>query len=207
MYARSTTIQGNPQTMDEGIAYVRDEVMPLVQGMDGCIGLSMLADRKTGRCIVTTAWRDADAMHASAEGVQSSRERAGQIFGGQPEVHEWEIAVLHRAHEAPEGAWTRVTWIRGEPEHMDRAIDAYKMVFVPRMEEGYRGFCSMSVLVSRAEGMGVSAVTFENREAMEAARETARSLRDEFAQQTNMAITDVEEFELVLAHLRVPETV
>jgi heme-degrading monooxygenase HmoA len=207
MYARSTTIQGNPQTMDEGIAYVRDEVMPLVQGMDGCIGLSMLADRKTGRCIVTTAWRDADAMHASAEGVRSSRERAGQIFGGQPEVHEWEIAVLHRAHEAPEGAWTRVTWIRGEPEHMDRAIDAYKMVFVPRMEEGYRGFCSMSVLVSRAEGMGVSAVTFENREAMEAARETARSLRDEFAQQTNMAITDVEEFELVLAHLRVPETV
>ena len=207
MYARSTSIHGNPQTMDEGIAYVRDEVMPLVQGMDGCIGLSMLADRKTGRCIVTTAWRDADAMHASAEGVRSSRERAGQIFGGQPEVHEWEIAVLHRAHEAPEGAWTRVTWIRGEPEHMDRAIDAYKMVFVPRMEEGYRGFCSMSVLVSRAEGMGVSAVTFENREAMEAARETARSLRDEFAQQTNMAITDVEEFELVLAHLRVPETV
>jgi heme-degrading monooxygenase HmoA len=207
MYARSTTIQGNPQAMDEGIAYVRDEVMPLVQGMDGCTGLSMLADRETGRGIVTTAWRNADAMHASAEGVRSSRERAGQIFGGQPEVHEWEIAVLHRAHEAPEGAWTRVTWIRGEPEHMDRAIDAYKMVFVPRMEEQYRGFCSMSVLVSRAEGMGVSAVTFENREAMEAARETARSMRDEFAQQTHMAITDVEEFELVLAHLRVPETV
>ncbi|MGY1690422.1 antibiotic biosynthesis monooxygenase [Geodermatophilus sp. SYSU D01105] len=207
MYARSTTIQGNPQAMDEGISYVRDEVMPLVRGMDGCIGLSMLADRASGRCIVTTAWRDADAMHASAEGVRSSRERAGQIFGGQPEVREWEIAVLHRAHEAPEGAWTRVTWIRGEPDQMDSTIDAYRMVYVPRMEEEYRGFCSMSVLVSRAEGMGVSAVTFESRAAMEAAREQARALRDEFATRTNVAITDVAEYELVLAHLRVPETV
>jgi heme-degrading monooxygenase HmoA len=206
MYARSTTIQGNPQALDEGISYVRDEVMPLVQGMDGCIGLSMLADRETGRCIVTTAWRDADAMHASAEGVRSSRERAGQIFGGQPDVHEWEIAVLHRAHEAPEGAWTRVTWIRGAPDQMDRTIDAYRMIFVPRMEEEYGGFCSMSVLVSRAEGMGVSAVSFESREAMEGAREHARAMRDEFATRTSMAITDVAEFELVLAHLRVPET-
>ncbi|MGY1703612.1 hypothetical protein ACI79C_03490 [Geodermatophilus sp. SYSU D00697] len=207
MYARSTTIQGNPQAMDEGISYVRDEVMPLVQGMDGAIGLSMLVDRESGRCIVTTAWRDADAMHASAEGVRSSRERAGQIFGGQPEVREWEIAVLHRVHEAPEGAWTRVTWIRCEPDQMDRTIDAYRMVFVPRMEQEYRGFCSMSVLVSRAEGMGVSAVTFESRAAMEGAREQARALRDEFASRTNVAITDVAEYELVLAHLRVPETV
>jgi quinol monooxygenase YgiN len=206
MYARSTTIQGNPQAMEEGIAYVRDEVMPLVQGMDGCIGLSMLADQESGSCIVTTAWRDADAMHASAEGVRSSRERAGQIFGGQPEVREWEIAVMHRAHEAHDGAWTRVTWVRGEPDQMDRTIDAYRMTFVPRMEEEYRGFCSASVLVSRAEGMGVSAVTFESREAMEGAREPARALRDEFVQRTNAAITDVAEYQLVLAHLRVPET-
>ena len=30
MYARSTTVRGNPQAMDEGIAYVRDEIMPAV---------------------------------------------------------------------------------------------------------------------------------------------------------------------------------
>ena len=45
MYARSTTVRGDPQSVDDGIAYVRDEVMPAVQQMDGCIGLSMLADR------------------------------------------------------------------------------------------------------------------------------------------------------------------
>jgi quinol monooxygenase YgiN len=206
MYARSTTFRADPRSIDEGIAYVRDEVMPKVQAMDGCVGLSMLANRETGHCIVTTSWRDEESMHGSAEGVRASRERAAEIFGGQPEVHEWEIAVLHRAHATHDGACTRVTWTRGEPDRMDRTIDEYKMGLMPRLEQ-YAGFCSVSLMVSRGEGMGVSAVTFESREAMEATREQARAMRDEFAPRMEMAITDVVEFDLVLAHLRVPETV
>ena len=49
MYARSTTVNGDPKALDGAIAYVRDEVMPMVQEMDGCIGLSMLCDRDSGR--------------------------------------------------------------------------------------------------------------------------------------------------------------
>ncbi len=75
MYARSTTVRGDPQAMDDGIAYVRDEVMPAVQRMDGCVGLSMLCDHGSGTCIVTTAWNDADAMHRSADAVQPMRAR------------------------------------------------------------------------------------------------------------------------------------
>ena len=110
MYARTNTVMADPKTIDEGIANVRDEVMPLVTAMDGCIGLSMLADRDSGRCIVTTAWRTEEAMHASEEGVRASRERAAQIFGEMPTVAEWEIAVMHRMHETGDGARTRVIW-------------------------------------------------------------------------------------------------
>jgi quinol monooxygenase YgiN len=95
MYARTTTIQASPAKMDEGIGYVRDQVMPLVQQMDGCIGLSMLADRDSGRCIVTTAWESADAMHASAKGVMTSRARAAEVMdAGAPEVAEWEFTLV-----------------------------------------------------------------------------------------------------------------
>ena len=41
MYARSTTVHADPQRIDDGIANVRDEVMPAVQSMPGCMGVSM----------------------------------------------------------------------------------------------------------------------------------------------------------------------
>ena len=98
MYARSTTIQGDPARMDDGIANVRDDVMPAVRAMDGCVGLSMLADRESGRCIVTTSWRDEQAMHDSEGMVHDMRQRAAEMMGGRAEVKEWEIAVHHRLY-------------------------------------------------------------------------------------------------------------
>ena len=205
MYARSTTIHGNPESVDGGIDFVRDELMPAVRGMDGCVGLSLLADRDSGMCIVTTSWRDRETMQASAEGVRSMRERAVQVFGGEYEVQEWEVSAMHRRHEAHHGACARVTWIRGEPDGMEHAIDAFRMSLMPRLDD-LAGFCSVSLMTHPAEGMAVSAVTYDSREDMVENRESARALRDEFVTRMGLAVTDVREFDLVLAHLRVPET-
>ena len=206
MYARTTTIHGRPERLDDGIAHVRDRVMPAVLDMDGCVGLSMLADRESGRCIVTAAWADEQAMRASAEGVKAMREQAREIMGGEMEVREYEIAVMHRRHEAPEGACTRVIWSRADPGHVDRVLDAYRMTMVPQLDE-LPGFCSVSLLLDRANGRAASAVTFDDRAAMEASREDAMRMRDTFVSAMEVTITDVAEFDLVLAHLRVPEMV
>ena len=40
VYARSITIMGDPHRLEDGIAYVRDEVLPVITTMDGCVGLS-----------------------------------------------------------------------------------------------------------------------------------------------------------------------
>ncbi|SNS89729.1 Antibiotic biosynthesis monooxygenase [Geodermatophilus pulveris] len=206
MYARSTTISGDPQALDRGIAYVRDEVMPAVQDMAGCLGLSMLADRGSGRCIVTTSWRDREAMQASAEGVRSMRDRAAEVFEGGFEVREWEIAAMHRRHEAHHGACTRVTWLRGEPDGMERSIEGFRTTLAPRLDD-LPGFCSVSLMTHTAEGMAVAAVTYDSREDMVETRGQAQALRDELAPALGLAVTEVAEFDLVLAHLRVPETV
>jgi hypothetical protein len=206
VYARSTTIHGNPESMDAGIDFVRNELMPAVRGMDGCVGLSLLADQESGMCIVTTSWRDRESMQASAEGVRPLRDRAVQVFGGgEYGVQEWEVAAMHRRHEAHHGACARVTWIRCEPDAMDRAIDAFRMSLMPRLDD-LAGFCSVSLMTHPAEGMAVSAVTYDSREDMVENRESARAMRDEFATGMALAVTDVREFDLVLAHLRVPET-
>jgi heme-degrading monooxygenase HmoA len=206
MYARTNTVRTDPRTIDESIAYIRDEAMPLVQGLDGCIGLSMLVDPASGRCIVTTAWRTEEAMHASEEGVRPSRERAAQIFGEMPTVEEWEIAVMHRMHETGDGAMTRVIWGHTEPGHMDDLLSIFRMTTMPKMEE-LPGFASCNMMVNRANGHTALAVTYDRPETMQQANDRAAELRREGSAAMGMTIDEVAEFELVLAHLRVPETV
>ena len=206
MYARTNTVMADPKAIDEGIAYVRDEVMPMVTAMDGCIGLSMLADRDSGRCIVTTAWRSEEAMRASEEGVRASRERAAQIFGAMPEVAMYEIAVMHRMHETGDGARTRVIWGSTDRARMEDMLSSFRMTLMPKMEE-LPGFASCTLMVDRSTGRSALAVTYDSADAMRRANDRAAQLRAEAPTTLGMTIDEVAEFDLVIAHLRVPETV
>jgi hypothetical protein len=161
-------------------------------------------DRESGRCIATSAWETEEAMHASAERVRPLRDRAAEIFGGSVTVDEWEIAVLHRDHRSGEGACVRATWLKTRSDQFDRAIEFYKTSVLPSMEE-LEGFCSASLMVDRESGHAVSSATFDSLEAMERNRDQARSLRTARLRELGADQLDVGEFELAIAHLRVPE--
>jgi hypothetical protein len=206
MFARSTTMRGNPQAVDDLVAHDGDEVMPMVTQLNGCVGLSLMVEKDTGRAIATSAWETEEAMHDSAEQVRASRERAAERFGATTELQEWEIAVLHRAHRVGDGACARVTWTRTSPDNLDAVIGAYRDSLMPWWEQS-DGFCSNSLMIDRRDGRCASAVVFENREAMAHTRDQFTTLRTEFAQRMGMEIMEVAEFDLALAHLRVPETV
>ncbi|SOE03508.1 hypothetical protein [Blastococcus haudaquaticus] len=206
MYARSTTVHADPHRIDDGVAHVRDEVMPAVQRIPGCMGLSMLCDRESGRCIVTTSWDSAGSMSVSRDAVLPMRERATDVMGGSSDVQEWEITVLHRAHQAPEGAWCRVTWARGYPARMDDMTETLRTTVLPRLDE-IPGFCSISVMVDRRTGRSILTATYDDRASLEAAAGAVRSMGQDFAQQIVLAVTDMAQFELAIHHLRVPELV
>src|SRR6188472_4421422 len=107
VHARSTTFLSSPERLDAGMTLVRNEVMPVVLAMDGCLGMSTIVDRESGRCIATTAWETEDAMWASAEAVLPLRRRGAEILGNEMTVAEWEIALLHRMHNSGDGACVR----------------------------------------------------------------------------------------------------
>ena len=204
MYARTTTLQSNKESIDAGIANVRDNVMRELQGIDGHIGLSLLIDRSSGRCIVTTAWETEEAMHASEEAVREMRQRAAEQFGGEPEVAEWEIAVLHRDHESREGACVRATWVKVEPDQIERGIDIFKMGVLPALNE-HEGLCSASLLVDRATGRGVSSVAYDSFEALKHNMSKIEELRSASTREASAEVLDECNFELAIAHLHVPE--
>jgi heme-degrading monooxygenase HmoA len=206
VHARTTSIQAQPSCIDAGIAHVRDEVMPALAAMDGFIGLSLLVDRKSGRCIAASAWETEEAERASAERIGPVRDRAAQVFGGTATAEAWEIGLLHRDHHSNDGACVRATWATGDPAMADQNIEYFKSSVLPDLES-LEGFCSASLLINRSTGVGVSSVTFDSREAMERNRERATSLKAEKIGALGVEELDEAEFELALAHLRVPELV
>lgn len=205
MYARSSTIHARSSAIDAGIAYIHDTVWPALTGLDGYVGLSLLVDRLSGRCIATTAWESEEAMKASGPATKDYRDRAAEILGGSPTVDEWEIAALHRDHRSLPGACVRVTWARVDANEADRAIDGFRLATMPALEE-LDGFCSASLMADRDSGFGVVSVTFDGADAMRRSRGAldeleAASIRD------GVQVLDKCDFDLVLAHLRVPELV
>jgi quinol monooxygenase YgiN len=204
MYARSTTIQAQPSSIDDGIAHMRDTVMPALEGIPGCVGLSLLVDRTSGRCIATSSWDFEEAMRASAETIRPIRDEAAELFGGSAQVEEWEIAAMHREHNASEGACVRATWVKVAPDQLDGGIEFYKGTILPALEE-LDGFCSASLLVDRASGRGVAAATFDNAEAIEQNKDQLDRIKATGSQEANAEVLDQCDFELALAHLRVPE--
>ncbi len=205
MFVRTTEVQADPAKIDDGIAVVRGDIFPAVSEMDGCVGMSLLVNRDSGRCIATTAWQSENAMRDTAERVMPLRERAEQSLGSSAsEVRQWEVATVHRERAAPEGACARLTWLSGDPAKGDDAIDTYKMAVLPRLE-AMDGFCSASLMIDRAAGRVVGTAVFDSREALEASRDAAQRIRERVSSELGARIDNVEEMELVFAHLHVPE--
>jgi hypothetical protein len=172
--------------------------------MAGFIGLSLVADRQSGECIATSAWDTDDAQRASAEGIGSLRDRAADAFGGSATVEMWEIAVLHRQRSSDTGACVRATWLALPAEQMDAGIEYFRSSVLPQVEH-LDGFRSASLMVERGSGRAVSSVSFSSRTAMERNRDQARALKAESIRAAGATEVADGEFELVLAHLRVPE--
>jgi hypothetical protein len=137
--------------------------------------MSVLMDRGSGRCIITTAWETDEAMRASAEKASRLRDRAAEKLGGNVEkIEEWEIAALHRDHRSRDGACTRATWVKSDPARADQNIEYYKTSVLPEVEN-LDGFCrALALKTAKIREAGVEEL-------------------------------DEREFELALAHLRVPE--
>jgi heme-degrading monooxygenase HmoA len=187
--------------MDDGLAYLRDELMPNLSEIQGWVGLSLMADRSTGRCIATTSWESEEALHASRGRVQQMREGMARRLGGRAErVEEWEIAVMHRDHPAGNDACTRCTWVQVDPAQ----VDLFKMEVLPQSEM-LDGFCSASLFIDRDSGRAVGATVWENRQAMDDSREQTNQIRATATQRVGANVLEVGEFDLAFAHLRVPE--
>ena len=113
---------------------------------------------------------------------------------------------MHRDHRSAEGSCVRATWVKVPPDRVDQGIEYYKSSVLPQLE-GIDGFCSASLLIDRASGRAVSCTTFDSLDAMQRNRDQIAQLKGASIPEAGAEELDDCEFELALAHLRVPELV
>ena len=82
MFARMSTLEGPPDQMEEGLRYVREQLLPLMQQQDGFKGFIALGDRQSGKLIGVSLWESEQAMHASEEAGDRTRSDSAQAVSG-----------------------------------------------------------------------------------------------------------------------------
>ena len=102
------------------------------------------------------------------------------------------------------GACVRATWVRSTRINSERGIDIYKTLVLPALDE-LEGFCSASLMVDRGSGRCVASASYDSMEALERNKEQLDSLKTARTQEAGAEVLDECDFELTLAHLRVPE--
>jgi len=98
-----------------------------------------------------------------------------------------------------------VSWLKNDPASVDDSVESVRAI-LPTLDE-LPGFCSASLLINRETGRAVITVIYDSANTLKQTRAPANKLRSSVAEQTGAEVLEVAEFELALAHLRVPEMV
>ncbi len=78
-FLRVTDLNAAVDKVDDTVAFVRDQVVPVLKGQPGLQSILMLANRATGRMIAASIWNSAAERDASGPAVDALREQAGNV--------------------------------------------------------------------------------------------------------------------------------
>ncbi|HEY7811746.1 MAG TPA: hypothetical protein VIC62_00820 [Nakamurella sp.] len=200
VFARTALHQGRPDRVDACIAYLRDTAVPTILGMPTCVGMSVLASRRSGLAVISTAWETKADMHASVVKIRPIRDKTAEaIGGGTAELEEWRIAAMHRRPHTGHPVCARVIWLRVQSSGVDALVSEFHAAVIPALE-ATRGFCSTSLMVNPDWGRAAVSIAYESRDAMDRRINAPDGRR---LLETN--VIQVREFDEVMPHLRVPD--
>jgi heme-degrading monooxygenase HmoA len=107
MFARVTTFQGEPDSVDGSMRFPLKKASSGIQELPGFLAMFDLADRKTGQAVVVTLWatkeaRDESSGFALAAGKKVAEETGEQVIS----VRDYEVGHYLFSEELPRTAVT-----------------------------------------------------------------------------------------------------
>ena len=180
--------------------------MPALEGIEGFVGCPCWP---TGLPPLyrTSSWRSEDGDARERGSVRPIRDPVAALFvvaqtsrNGRSLSCTVTIGRV-RAPVSVVDPWVSVGSIRSTVSAI--AVQTRRLS-CPALEE-LEGFCSASLMADRVSRSRLSSANDDSVEAMERNRDQAGKIRGAGTQVVGAEVLDVREFELALAHLRVPE--
>lgn len=96
--ARVSSLEGSQGGIDNGIAFIKEQIIPEAADLTGWRGILTLADRQTGRAKTMTFWDGPESLRASEARADELRAQAADAMGDSiAGVERYEVAL----HETP----------------------------------------------------------------------------------------------------------
>ena len=92
--ARVSSLEGPPDRVDEGIRFIREQILPEAGDLTGWRGVIALIDRATGSTKTITLWDSEESLRATEERANELRSQAAEAMGETiTAVDRFEVAV------------------------------------------------------------------------------------------------------------------
>jgi hypothetical protein len=92
--ARISTLEGAPEGIDEGIAYIKEQIVPAAGDISGWRGIIGLIDRASGKTKTITLWDSSESLAASEDRANELRSEAASALNEQiVGVDRYEVAL------------------------------------------------------------------------------------------------------------------
>jgi heme-degrading monooxygenase HmoA len=201
MFARYTTVRGDPDKLEAAIEYVDGEARAAVESMPGNLGFAVVADPAGGRLIGASYWDSLESMTNSESALADVRAGAANTAGGEASIESFEVVEGFRHSIPARGALARVSRFQVEPSRADEAIARMREESVPRVK-GADGLCSFQLLLDRDTGNGMVVSAWENQEAADAFWPTAEQLRARATEETGVRFVEPENYTMIRSTVR-----
>jgi heme-degrading monooxygenase HmoA len=81
VFARLHTLETDAEQHDDGLAIIRDQLLPWLRDSTGFRGLMRLADLEGGKTLVITLWADRESLEASEEAGERLADLTARTVG------------------------------------------------------------------------------------------------------------------------------
>jgi heme-degrading monooxygenase HmoA len=163
--------------MDAGVAYIRDDVLPMMSAQHGFRGISVSADRNGEILGALTMWASEEDLDASDSALDKARDGAVKIVGGVMTVETYEQTTEAMARLPVAGNALVVTRMTVHPASIDEHIAFFERHLLPAIEV-QPGFCAFRTMVNRGHGRCVVGIVWVDRPSLDAYMVSMPGVRD-----------------------------